>query len=105
MGSPVGARKDREPERYDPGPERGMLVAEPGLTRPPDELADILMNVLAALGDQRIERPRRNEADDARRSGAVTPQRISQGVEEADNRPRRCTLLIKRRRRCKQGAP
>ena len=50
-----------------------MVVAEPGLTRPPDKLADVLMNILAALGEQRIERPCRDEPNDAHRSSAFAP--------------------------------
>ncbi len=80
---PVLARKHIEPESQQPGAERRMLRrAEAGLARPRHELAHVGMDVLAALGDCRVERPHGKIAGKHDEHGALAARRIDQRIEQ-----------------------
>ena len=57
--------------------------AETGLARPRHELAHVGVDVLAALGDGRVERPDGEITGEHDEHGALAARRIDQRVEQA----------------------
>ena len=80
---PVLARKHAEPGPQQPGAERRMFRrAEAHLARPRHELAHVGVDVLAALGDCRVERPDGEIADEHHGHGALAARRVDQRIEQ-----------------------
>ena len=80
---PVFARKHAEPCAQQPSAERRMFRrAETDLARPRHELAHVGVDVLAALGDDGVERPDGEIAGKHDSHGALAARRIDQRVEQ-----------------------
>src|SRR5204862_6580344 len=79
---PVLPRHDSEPGTSEPGAERRMgRRTQADLMRPGEHFADVEMQILAALGDRAVERPRRPIASEKAEHRALAALGIDQRVE------------------------
>jgi hypothetical protein len=99
---PVRCRKDREPGPHDQHRQRRMLrVAPRQLTAEDELLGHVGVDVLAALGNDGVEGPGRDIAEEDRGSGALAPRGVAERIEKALDELEAPTAGIRQRHLCK----